>query len=68
MTTFFEKDWGFMAGEISRYKFDLLPRVTWCAIPHVDEISIGFLCLHLQLTIWSREVREFNRRNNGTLR
>lgn len=33
------------------------------AIPQVMEISFGFLCFRLQLSIWSKVMQEFNRNN-----
>lgn len=59
--TFFEKDWGFLHGEISKYRFDFLPRVTVSQIPHMLEINIGFFCFRIWLTIYSDEMQEFNR-------
>lgn len=45
--TFFEKDWGFLHGEISKYKFDFLPRFTITTTTHMMEIHMGFLCCRL---------------------
>lgn len=59
--TFFEKDWGFLHGEISKYRFDFLPRVTVSQIPHMLEINIGFFWFRIWLTIYSDEMQEFNR-------
>jgi hypothetical protein len=61
--TFFEKDWGFLHGEISKYKLDFLPRITTVTTPHMMEISAGFLCFRIWLTIWSREIQELNKSN-----
>ena len=61
--TFFEKDWGFLCGEISDYKFDFLPRFTITTTPHMMEIYMGFLCCHLWLTIFRLQMREFNKNN-----
>ena len=41
----FDKDWGFLTFEASKYKFDFFPRLTMVTIPQVMEISIGFLLL-----------------------
>lgn len=59
----FDKDWGFLTFEASKYKFDFFPRLTMVTIPHVMEISFGFLCFRLQLSIWSKVMQEFNRNN-----
>lgn len=61
--TFFEKDWGFLYGEISDYKFDFLPRFTITTTPHMMEIHMGFLCCHMWLTIFRHQMREFNKNN-----
>lgn len=61
--TFFDKDWGFMHGEISKYKFDFLPRITAVTTTHMLELSVGFLCFRMWLTIFSRQVQEFNKVN-----
>lgn len=62
MKMLFEKDWGFLAGEVSKYKCDVFPRISITTIPQCMEIIFGFLCFRLQFTIWSRVMQEFNRR------
>lgn len=59
--TFIEADWGFLHGEISKYHFDFLPRLTITTTRHMMEINIGFLCFRMWLTIFSDEMQEFNR-------
>ena len=61
--TFFEKDWGFLHGEISKYKFDFLPRFTITETAHMMEINMGIFCFHLWLTIFSHQMQEFNKNN-----
>ena len=61
--TLFERDWGFVAGSVSNYRFEFLPRLTMTSITHMLEISVGFLWFQLWLTIYSREMQEFNRKN-----
>ena len=61
--TFFERDWGFMHGQISKYKCDFLPRLTITTTAHMLEINIGFICFHLWLTIFSKDIQELNRRS-----
>lgn len=59
--TFFERDWGFMHGEISKYKFDFLPRLTITSTSHMLEVNIGIFCFHLWITVFSREMQEINK-------
>lgn len=62
--TFFEKDWGFLHGEISKFRCDLLPRFTITTTPHMLEFNIGFLCFRLWLTIFSPAMQELNRNSH----
>ena len=55
-----------MAGRISKYKFEFLPRLTMSAVTDLLEISFGFLWFQLWIGIWSERKREFNRRNHDT--
>lgn len=64
--TLLERDWGHVAGRISKYKFDFLPRLTMSAVTDMLEINLGFLWFQVWLTIWSERMREFNRRNHDT--
>lgn len=52
-----------MAGEISKYKFDFLPRFTAVTTPHILEFSAGFLCFRLNFTLWGEKMRQFNENN-----
>ena len=63
--TFFERDWGFLQGEISKYKCDFLPRFTITSAKQMLEINVGIFCFQLWLTIFSREMQEINRLYNG---
>ena len=63
---FFEKDWGFMAGNISKFTFEFLPRLTVVSLTHMLEINVGFLWFQLWLTIFDRQLQEFNKRANDT--
>ena len=63
---FFEKDWGFMAGNISKFKFEFLPRLTVINLTRALEINVGFLWFQLWLTIFDRQLQEFNKRENDT--
>lgn len=58
-----DKDWGFIVGEISRSRFDFLPRLTVSALPYMLEVNVGFLCFRAWLTIYSDQLQDFNRRN-----
>lgn len=64
--TLFEGNWGFIACGASAYRVEFLPRLTMTHIPHATEFNLGFLCFQIWLTVYSREMREFNRRNNDT--
>lgn len=64
---FFERDWGFLAGEVSKNKFDFFPRLTVIAAKYMFEIIIGFCCFRLWLTIHSKEIQEFNRKNREAI-
>lgn len=64
--TFFERDWGFLHGEVSKYHFDFLPRLTITTTPHIMEVNIGIFCFRLWLTIFGQDMQNFNRRNNAT--
>lgn len=59
--TIFEKDWGFMAGGLSKYKFEFLPRLTVTTLTHMLEINLGFLWFQLLLTIFSKPMQEINK-------
>ena len=59
----FKKDWGFMAANISKFKFELLPRFTVSELTHMLEFSFGFLWFQIWLTIWSQEMQKFNKSN-----
>lgn len=52
-----------MHGQISKYKCDFLPRFTITTTAHMLEINIGFICFHLWLTIFSKDIQELNRRS-----
>lgn len=55
-----------MAGSISGFKFEFLPRITVINIPHMLEINVGFLWFQLWLTIFDRQLQEFNKKRNDT--
>lgn len=59
--TIFEKDWGFVAGSFSKYKFEFLPRLTVTTLTHMLEINLGFLWFQLWLTIFSKPMQEINK-------
>lgn len=64
--TLFERDWGFVAGGISKYKFEFLPRLTVVDASHMLEINFGFLWFQIWLTIFSHQMQEFNKRMHDT--
>lgn len=59
----FEKYWGFMAIDTSKFRLELLPRFTVTETTHMLEFSFGFLWFQIWLTIWSQEMQEFNKSN-----
>ena len=63
--TLFERDWGFLVVKAASYRFDFLPRLTLATIPQQLEINLGFLWFQIWLTIWSRDMQEFNKNNQS---
>lgn len=58
----FEEHWGILMLSLLSNRFDIFPRVTLTQYPRAFVIHIGFLFFTLHFTIWSRSMREFNRR------
>ena len=56
------RHWGSIDLHISFNRIDLLPRITLSDITGVFVMNVGFLMLNLNLVIYDREFREFNRR------
>ena len=50
-----------MAGGLSKYKFEFLPRLTVTTLTHMLEINLGFLWFQLLLTIFSKPMQEINK-------
>jgi hypothetical protein len=67
MIKIFERDWGLLVLDAQWFRFDFLPRLTLMQIPHMVEISLGLACFRLRLSIWSKEMREFNKKYDDTL-
>ena len=61
--TLVERDWGFVAATASKYKFEFLPRLAMTSIPHMLEVNFGFLRFQVWLTVYSRQMQEFNRKD-----
>ena len=60
---FFDKPWGFLMLEISKYKFDFLPRLTVVSAPLALEIHIALACFRFQFTLWSKKMQEWLENN-----
>ena len=60
--TIFERVWGNLLLDVRFNTIDFLPRVTLTMIDHAFIFNIGFLVLSLHLTIWDKQIRDFNRR------
>lgn len=63
MIVIFEKVWGGLTLEATFKKIDLLPRVTISELGHIYIISIGFLMLTLNLSVWDKAVRDMLRKH-----
>ena len=61
--TLFEKDWGNLVFSFCLAKMDVLPRITLAAMSKATIANVGFLFFTLNLTVWSDDMREFNRSN-----
>lgn len=57
----FETYWGTLAARVSPNKFECLPRLTLVSVPHMTEINFGFLWFQIWLTLWDKEMQEFNK-------
>ena len=60
---FFDKPWGFLMLEISKYKFDFLPRFTVVAAPLALEMHLGFAFFRFQFTLWGKKMQEWLENN-----
>jgi hypothetical protein len=58
----FEEHWGILMLSLLSNRFDIFPRVTLAQFPRAFVIHVGFLFFTLHFTIWSKNMREFNRR------
>lgn len=57
----FEEYWGNLILSICIGRLDVLPRVTLSAFPRALIVNVGFIFFTLNLTLWDRQMREFNR-------
>ena len=60
---FFDKPWGFLMLEISKYKFDFLPRLTVVSAPLAFEMHLGFAFFRFQFTLWGKKMQEWLENN-----
>lgn len=60
--TIFERVWGNLLLDVRFNTIDFLPRVALTMIEHAFIFNIGFLMLSFNLTIWDKQIRDFNRR------
>lgn len=60
--TIFERVWGNLLLDVRFNSVDFLPRVTMTAIDHAFIFNIGFLMLSLNLTLWDKQIRDFNKK------
>lgn len=56
------KYWGSIDLHICFNKIDILPRITLSDITGVFILNVGFLMLSMNLAVYDKEFREFNRR------
>lgn len=56
------KYWGSIDLHICLSKIDILPRMTLSDIRGVLILNVGFLMLSMNLAVYDKEFREFNRR------
>ena len=63
--TIFERVWGNLLLDVRFNSVDFLPRVTMTAIDHAFIFNIGFLMLSLNLTLWDKQIRDFNKKMQG---
>lgn len=54
-----EKHWGNLIAHLSSSQIDFLPRITIQSMTHAYLIMIGGLNFTLQLTLWTKDMREY---------
>jgi hypothetical protein len=59
--TLFENAWGNLLFSVAFTKMDVFPRITASLITDSLILNLGFLWFSLNLTIWDRNMREFNK-------
>jgi hypothetical protein len=67
MIKIFEKYWGLLTLHCSSNQFELLPRLTIIQLADLTTISFGLMMLSLNLTIWGKQMRDFNKERNDSL-
>lgn len=70
--TIFNEFWGNLILDFEPHKCDLLPRMTLTVFPVTRPtafvLQIGFLWFSLNLTLWSKAMREFNKSNRNAIK
>lgn len=61
--TLFEKDWGCLVFSFCLSRMEVLPRFALSAITGASVVNLSFLFFSLDFTIWSDEMREFNKKS-----
>lgn len=57
--TILEKHWGNLTATLFSTELNLLPRLSLISMTHAYLIVVGVLNLHIQLTLWSKGMREY---------
>ena len=57
--TIFEKYWGNLSIEASSSRIDFLPKIAIISMTHANLLLIGFLNVNFQLTLWTKDMREY---------
>ena len=55
----FEKHWGNLFATLSSTDFNFLPRLSLISMTHAYLIVVGILNIHIQLTLWTKGMREY---------
>jgi hypothetical protein len=61
--TIFEKFWGNLDFSFAFTKMDILPRCTASILNNSLILNIGFLWFSFNLTLWDKQMQEFNKSN-----
>ena len=67
MVTIFDKGWGSLVCECSKYKVDFLPRLTLVVTPHVSEVGFGFLFIQFRLYLWGDRMKDLRKNDHASV-